>query len=99
LTAVHALSLHDALPIFGDSECIVEAAEHEERIRGQGRDRGGRVPVCAGRGQYLACLDGDVEGALGLEASEKVTGASEQAVTDEVDRKSTRLNSSHDQIS
>src|SRR5690606_41993790 len=82
--AVYTLSLHDALPIFGDRRPPSVATSRGGRVSGATELRGSVVRRTSGyRAETLA----------------PSATALDQKVTHEQDRKSTRLNSSHVKIS
>src|SRR5206468_6536846 len=93
-TAFYTLSLHDALPIFSPhEECAVE-----EAVQITERDGGSVSVLTLGPEAAIEQL----RGALALGAHRAVlleTDGRELEGQDREDRKSTRLNSSHDQIS
>src|SRR5206468_12692891 len=91
-TGLYTLSLHDALPISASTSVLtggpfttgrVLSADCRNTRRGGGRGAGGR--------------SGSAVGGSGGGASGSATGRG--GATGGLDRKSTRLNSSHDQIS
>src|SRR2546430_8069995 len=95
-TEIYTLSLHDALPIYarwqaGFLEQLEDEIVREDRRRGRlpdhgvAHERGRRGEVAADRRE--------------VERRDRVHEPLERAVVKEVDRKSTRLNSSHSQIS
>src|SRR5206468_10351408 len=95
-TALYTLSLHDALPISETVEARI-AGRHESVNLDQGV---GALGMFAGRGESA----GEAEprqrrdDAAAADAG-RVFSRDQSAVPAGLDRKSTRLNSSHDQIS
>src|SRR5206468_13050213 len=88
----YTLSLHDALPISLDGPQHRVSERLDVRAGGRRQD----LPdwICAGRGNLaLAEAKGSRSGGTRRRRSRP------QAIKQAVDRKSTRLNSSHDQIS
>src|SRR5206468_11396240 len=99
LTALYTLSLHDALPI---SQAPGDGYEFSDRITG------GKIPK-----EYIPAVDAGIKEAMNsgvlagypivdvkielTDGSYHEVDSSERAF--KIDRKSTRLNSSHDQIS
>src|SRR5690606_41482647 len=96
---IYTLSLHDALPIFALGE-TVRAGE----VQLEGVDARGLAALDDLNPAIFAALfhdrrDEDAIGVVALEAAELVFPDLDGAIADELDRKSTRLNSSHVKIS
>src|SRR5690606_41246109 len=81
---IHTLSLHDALPIY-----VVLGVREEDRARRDDLDRAGRA-----RERVAVSDEEDGPGGVAEEPARDQVGD-----RDVVDRKSTRLNSSHVKIS
>src|SRR5206468_6903739 len=89
---IHTLSLHDALPIFATMVMDIRCTRQAEEIRvlSQPDELSFDVPAVRIR-----------RGQEGLHRRVRTAGTSNESSSgwDSTDRKSTRLNSSHDQIS
>src|SRR5206468_11781270 len=95
-TATHTLSLHDALPI-----CFPREQMHGDGVRAEGVDHDEVVALAWPLSPHLVHTDA---GVTHLDAhdgppADRLGHIAEVEPVGREDRKSTRLNSSHDQIS
>src|SRR5206468_10657106 len=97
--AIYPLSLHDALPIFSDISTLEQARKEYEVLNAQLEELRKALPLAAQSGAALAHWPREVtrERVETLEAELRRALAQPAGLLQ--DRKSTRLNSSHDQIS
>src|SRR5207245_10852925 len=86
ITSILTLSLHDALPIYGP--------DVDAELEGRGRDKAFDLPALESRLDPLALLAGQR-----AVVDRDILTDHREAGAEELDRKSTRLNSSHGSIS
>src|SRR5699024_12226180 len=89
-TLIHILSLHDALPIYGDDVA--------KRIYSTPADKNKPLKVAASRSHQSETLKEDLN-EMDIELGELISAGSSLKFCLVADRKSTRLNSSHVSIS